>query len=190
MPQTEAESMVCLQCEQVLNENDDRETTENGVLCRNCYDNLAAQVKALVDQQGKDINYPMAVIGALLGGMAGAIAWWGFTVITGWKFGLVAVVIGITVAKGILLLTGGKRSTELQIIAVATSILSYFYANYLVSRTMLLKEYPEMAQNLGLVPDIQIFFQITQLTFGLFTVIFLAIVIWQAWRMLAPAKIE
>ena len=190
MSQVEAEPMVCMQCEQELNENDDRETTDKGVLCRNCYDSLAAQVKSLIEQQGQDINYPMAIIGAVIGGIVGAVIWWGFTVLTGWEFGLVAIVIGFTVAKGILVLAGGKRSVELQILAVIVSALSYFYANYLVSRTWVLKEYPQMAENMGLIPDISMFIEVTKLTFGMFTFIFLAIVVWQAWQLVAPAKID
>ncbi|MGD8833611.1 MAG: hypothetical protein PVJ84_11185 [Desulfobacteraceae bacterium] len=190
MTQTEAEMIVCMQCGQELNAEDDRETTDEGVLCCNCYDSLAAQVKSLIEQQGQGINYPLAIIGAALGGIVGAAIWWGFTVMTGWEFGLVAVVIGFTVAKGILLFTGGKRSIELQILAVVVSALSYFYANYLVSRTWVLKEYPEYGGNIGLIPDISIFIEMTRLTFGMFTAIFLAIVVWQAWQLVAPAKID
>jgi hypothetical protein len=179
-----------MECEQTLNAGDDREAVENGVLCRGCYDNLAAQVKEIVHQQDQDINYPMAVVGAVLGGLLGAIAWWGFTVITKIEFGLVAVVIGFTVAKGILMLTGGKRSQGLQIMAVVVSTISFFYANYLVSRTYIIAEYPEMKGSMGFLPDPLMFFDITRLTFGMFTIIFLGIVIWQAWQMVAPAKIK
>ncbi len=190
MTQSDVETMVCMQCERTLNENDDRETTDKGVLCRNCYDSLAAQVKELIDNQDQNINYANAVIGALLGGIVGAVIWWGFTVITKIEFGLVAVVIGFTVAKGILFLTDGKRSQNLQIIAVAVSTVSYFYANYLVSRTWIIKEYPQMEESMGFLPDLSMFIEISRLSFGMFTVIFLAIVVWQAWQMVAPAKIE
>ena len=190
MPEAEAEMMMCMQCEQTLKQDDDREITDNGVLCRGCYDSLAAQVKELVEQQNQDINYPMAVVGAVLGGIVGAAIWWGFTVITEYAFGLVAVVIAFTVAKGVLFLTGGKRSQGLQILAVIVSVISYFYANYLVNRTWIIKEYPEMEESLGFLPDVAMFFKISQLSFGVFTVIFLAIVVWKAWQLVAPVKID
>lgn len=190
MTQPEAESIACAQCETSLNEADDVEATDNGVFCRDCYTQLAAQVRDMVDQQGQDIDYSKATIGALIGGIVGALVWWGFTVITKIEFGLVAVVIGFTVAKGILFFTGGKRSQGLQILAVAVSALSYFYANYLVSRTWIIEEYPQMADAMGFLPDPSLFFEITRLTFGMFTLIFLAIVVWQAWSMVAPAKFE
>ncbi len=186
----EAETMTCVQCEKTLSEADDVETTENGVFCRDCYDSQAAQVRGIVDQQNQDINYSMAAVGALLGGVVGALIWWGFTVITKIEFGLVAVVIGFTVAKGILFFTGGKRSQGLQIMAVGVSAVAYFYANYLVSRTYILEAYPEMAESMGFLPDLSLFFEISRLTFGMFTLVFLGIVIWQAWQMVAPAKFE
>lgn len=190
MAQVDAEMMMCMQCEKTLNQNDDREITDKGVLCRDCYDSLAAQVKDLLKQQDQDINYPMAVIGAVLGGIVGAAIWWGFTVITEYAFGLVAVVIAFTVAKGVLFLTGGKRSQGLQILAVIVSVISYFYANYLVNRTWIIKEYPEMEASLGILPDAAMFIKISQLSFGVFTVIFLAIVVWKAWQLVAPVKID
>jgi hypothetical protein len=90
MSQAEAKMMRRMQCEQTLDEDDDREITDKGILCRNCYDSLAAQVRELVKQQDQDINYPMAVIGAVLGGIVGTVIWWGVTVITEYAFGLVA----------------------------------------------------------------------------------------------------
>lgn len=190
MTQPNAETMACMQCEKALEEADDVETTDNGVFCRDCYDHLVSQVKGIVDQQDQDINYSLAAIGALLGGIVGALIWWGFTVITKIEFGLVAVVIGFTVAKGILLLSGGKRSRGLQIMAVVVSALSYFYANYLVSRTYIIEDYPEMADTMGVLPDLSLLFEISRLTFGMFTLVFLGIVVWQAWQMVAPVKFE
>lgn len=190
MAQADAEMMMCMQCEQMLTEDQDREMTDKGMLCRDCYDSLAVQVKELIRQQDQDINYPMAAIGAALGGIVGAAIWWGFTVITQYAFGLVAVVIAFTVAKGILFLTGGKRSQGLQILAVIVSVISYFYANYLVNRNWIIKEYPEMGESLGIMPDVAMFVKISQLSFGVFTVIFLAIVVWKAWQLVAPVKID
>lgn len=190
MSQPDAETMTCMQCERTLNESDDKEITDKGMLCRPCYDSLAAQVKELVGQQGEDINYAMAFTGAMLGGILGAVIWWGFTVITKWEIGLVAIVISFAVAKGILLLTGGKRSIGLQVMAVSVSAGAYFYANYLVSRTVIIREYPQMAERFGILPDIPLFMEISRLSFNTFTIIFLAIVVWQAWQMVAPVKIK
>ena len=47
-----------------------------------------------------------------------------------------------------------------------------------------------MTESMGFIPDPSMFIEITQLTFGMFTVIFLAIVVWQAWQLVAPVKLD
>src|SRR3989442_768166 len=85
----------------------------------------------------QDINYPIAAIGAILGGVVGALAWWGLTVLTKIGFGLVAVVIGLLVGHGTLRFAGGKRSVGLQVMAVAVGALSFLVAVYFVNMTFI-----------------------------------------------------
>lgn len=183
------DALHCIQCEQTMDSNADMENTENGPLCRSCYSQLADEVRELVKQQGENIDYTRALVGALVGGMVGAAVWWGFTVLTNIEFGLVAIVIGFTVAKGMLMATGGKRSVSLQFVSVAVSCFSFFYATYLVNRTFILREYPGQAYRFGLLPDPGLFLEINRLAFDVFTVVFLGIVIYQAWKMLAPIRL-
>lgn len=184
------DALHCIQCEQSMDGNADMENTEKGPLCRSCYSQLADEVRSLVRQQGENIDYTRALVGALAGGMVGAAVWWGFTVLTNIEFGLVAIIIGFTVAKGILMATGGKRSVSLQFVSVAVSCFSYFYATYLVNRSFILREYPGQSYRFGLLPDPRMFFEINRLAFDVFTVVFLGIVIYQAWKMLAPLQLE
>ncbi len=187
---TQNGAKACMQCSKVLSEDTDFENTENGPLCRPCYDILAAEVAQIVAQQSEGVNFSNAVLGALAGAAAGSAAWWGFTVITNIEFGLFAVVIGFTVAQGILLATKGKRSRQLQILAAIVSTLAYVYANYLVNRTYVIRDYPEAAKDLTFWPDPMIVVNITRHSFDAFTVVFLAIVIYTAWRQLAPFQIK
>lgn len=187
---SDTDALHCIQCEQAMDSNEDMEKTEKGPLCRSCYSQLADEVRSLVRQQGENIDYTRALFGAFGGGIVGAAAWWGFTVLTNIEFGLVAIVIGFTVAKGMLMATGGKRSLSLQFISVAVSCFSYFYATYLVNRTFILQEYPGQAYRFGLLPNPGMFLEINRLAFDLFTVVFLGIVIYQAWKMLAPIRLE
>lgn len=184
------EVITCQHCEKTLGEDEEKEITEKGAFCKDCFTLLANQVNQLIQQQGQGINYPIAIVGALIGAALGAMVWWGFTVLTKIEFGLVAVVIGFTVAKGILIATGGKRSKELQMISVLVAAVAYFYANYLVNRTFILKESPEYAGALGLLPDPMLFIEITRLSFGVFTAVFLGFVVYEAWRLVAPVHIE
>jgi len=186
----ETNELICMQCDKTLSDNDDKEITEKGPLCRDCYNRLADQLQNIVQQQGENINYSAAIIGAVAGAAVGVIVWWGFTVLTNIEFGLVAIVIGFTVGKGIGLTTGGKRSRELQIMSVTVAALAYFYANYLVTRTFILREYPQYADKLGFLPEPRLLFEITKMSFDLFTVVFLAIVVYEAWRLVAPFQLQ
>ena len=181
----------CAECEMVLVEGQDRETTEDAVFCRPCFNNLTAQLQDVVAAQGQDINYMNAAVGGLGGAALGVVVWWGFTVLTNIAFGLVAVVIGFAVGKGIVLLTGGKRHFNLQILSASIAMIAYFYASYLVTRTFvneaLLAEGQDMV--LTMLPDPSLFVEVIGLGFGFMDVVFLAFVIIQAWKMPAPLKI-
>ncbi len=184
------EILKCRQCEKTFGPDADMEVTPKGSFCRGCFNELAAEVQFIVQQQSRGINYTSAVIGGLAGAAAGAAVWWGFTVFTKIQFGLVAIVIGITVAKGILMATGGRRSRELQWVSAVIAALAYFYADYLVKRTFILEQSPEYARALTLFPDPAVFFNISKMTFDMFTLIFLAITVYQAWKLVEPFDIN
>jgi len=185
---------VCLQCERTLQPGEERRTTDEGVFCTGCYAQLRAQVEAALARQGEDIHWFNAAIGAIGGGVLGGLIWWGFTVMTNISFGLVAVVIGFLVGKGVLLLTGGKRAVGLQILSVVVSLASYLYAAYMVNRTYIqraIAEDPELAGYIGppLLPEPAMFFEVVRVGFSFIDVLFIAFVIWQAWKMPAPVKL-
>lgn len=181
----------CAECQSLLTEGQDREVTEDGVFCRPCFNTLMAQVKRAVQAQSAGINYPMALVGGVLGGAVGVVAWWAFTVLTKISFGLVAVVIGLGVGKGVTLLAGDKRSQELQIMSVILATVSFFYASYLVNRTFVQRALAEEGQVLvlPLLPNPELFFNVVSLNFGLFDLVFLAIVLYEAWKLPAPIRL-
>jgi hypothetical protein len=186
------EEIRCSECQTVLREGDDREVTEDAVFCRPCYLNLVARLQQAVAAQGADINYPMALLGGLLGGVAGVLVWWGFTVLTGIAFGLVAVVIGFTVGKGVTLFSGNRRSQGLQIMAVIIAVVSFAYATYLVNRTFVARFLAEQGHDavLPLLPDPALFIAVIRAGFGLMDLVFFAIVIYEAWKIPAPFRLN
>ncbi len=185
----EVEDEICLECEQTLSTEDDREITEGGVYCRPCFTKLSREVQAIIEEQSANINWPLAFIGAVIGAALGVLAWWGVTVLTGWNIGIIAVVISIAVAKAILYTTGGKRSVQLQVMGVSISILAYFYANYLVLRTFAIKENNELEQILTLIPNLDIFLEVSKNSLDGMSLLFLGIVVWIAWQTLKPFQI-
>jgi hypothetical protein len=184
------EETRCAECHRRLAEDEDRVATEGGVFCRTCFDALRSELARLVRAQSEDVNYPMALVGGTLGGAVGALVWWGFTVVTNVGFGLVAVVIGIAVGKGVTMFSGSKRSVGLQVLSAGVAAVAFAYASYLVNRTFvqraLAAEGTPVA--LPLFPDPDLFYRVVAASFGLFDVVFLAIVLWQAWRIPAPVR--
>jgi len=189
-PGTVSETPVCLQCGRALEPDDDVVTTAEGPFCRRCFEGLKAQIAQVVRTQSEDIPYPQAALGGVLGGLLGAAVWWGFTVLTKIAFGLVAVVIGYAVGNGVLRFAGGKRSRELQWLSAAISALAFFYATYLVNRSFLLQTSIYGMRELPWLPGPELFVAVVRAGFGLFDLVFLAIVIFQAYRIPAPVHLS
>jgi energy-converting hydrogenase Eha subunit E len=185
----EPQELRCAECHGRLAPDQDRETTEDGVFCRHCFDNLTAQLQQVMEAQGRDIHYPTAALGGLLGGVAGVLAWWGFTVLTNVAFGLVAVVIGYAVGKGVVMFSAGKRSMNLQLLSVGISLVAFAYASYLVNRTFIQRAYAEEGLALPLLPDPLLFVNVVMAGFGVMDVVFLAIALYQAWQLPRPFEL-
>jgi hypothetical protein len=188
---TAGEPVRCAECGATLGEGQDREVTDGGTFCRACFVRLTAELEQALAVQGRDVNYPMAALGAVLGGAAGAAVWWGFTVLTGIAFGLVAIVIGFAVGKGVLLLGGNKRAVGLQVLSAGVAALAFFYASYLVSRSFVLAAYAEQGTplELPLLPPIDLGFEVVRAGFGVMDLVFLAITLWEAWKIPAPVRL-
>jgi len=183
-------AIQCAECGTSLDPSACHETAGGKTLCSPCHNNLRARLEQAVADQSKDVNYGMGVLGAMLGGAAGSLAWWGFTVVTEIELGLLAVVIGVAAGKGAVLFTGGKRSRGLQIISALCTTVAFFYATYLVNRTFVQQA---MAHNgrpvlLPLLPDPGTWMSIVSLNFGLFEVLFLGIAVYEAWKLTAPLQ--
>jgi hypothetical protein len=190
-----ADTTHCLECGISILPDESRHETEEGAFCSPCFERLKYEVETIVAKQGEGINYVNAVLGAVLGGLAGAVVWWGFTVVTKISFGLVAIVIGFAVGRGILMFTNGRRSRSLQGIAVAVAAVAYGFASYLVNRTFLIRaladspEYAGAEYSLPILASPELMLTVIRLNFGLMDVVFLAIVIWEAFKIPAPFRL-
>ena len=138
------------------------------------------------------INYPLAALGAALGGAAGALAWWGFTVLTQFGFGLIAVVIGFLAGHGAVRFAGGKRSAGLQAIAVVAGTLAFLVATYLVNMSFVNQVLHERGEGwrVPFPPDsLETLYRVIALNFGVMKLVFLAIVVYEAWVIPRPPKL-
>jgi hypothetical protein len=183
---------TCARCEKPLTETD-RVLAGDRAFCRSCYEVLRYELRQAVARMSQDINYPRATLGAVLGGAAGALAWWGFTVLTQIGFGLIAVVIGFLAGHGAVRFAGGKRSAGLQAIAIAAGALSFLVATYLVNMTFVNQMLQERGEGWR-VPfppnSLETFYRIVALNFGVMKLVFLAIVVYEAWVIPRPPKLD
>jgi hypothetical protein len=104
----------------------------------------------------------------------------------------VAVGIGFAVGYGTVMLAGGKRSFGLQSIAVGVSAISFFVASYLVNMSFANKALEESGEALRVSfppGSIDQMVAVVGLDFGIMDVVFLAIVVWQAWSIPKPIKL-
>lgn len=182
-----AAAPTCAQCGKTL-EQDDRVSSGGKDFCRTCYGSLRAELEHVVSAQSSDVNYVNAALGAALGGAVGALLWWGFTVMTHWSLGLLAIVIGFLAGHGAVRFAGGKRSTGLQAVSIAAALVSYGFATYLVNMTFINKAFANRgeATRLGFPPNLDVLFGVVALDFGLMDVVFLAIAVYEAWKIPRP----
>jgi len=181
----------CAQCSRALMAE---ESIESGGkwFCRDCYASLRAELEAALAGMSTGVNYPKAAAGALLGGAAGALAWWGFTALTHIAFGLFAVAIGYLAGRGAVMFSGGKRSRGLQAISIAAAVLSYAVATYLVNRTFINQALAERGEafRVGLLPQSPgLFLSIVAADVGVMDLVFVAIAVWEAWRIPRPLSL-
>lgn len=179
---------TCAQCHKTLTA-DDRVAAGDRVFCQNCHTALRRELEAAVETMSVDVPYASALIGALLGGAVGVAAWWAFTVATKWSIGIIAIGVGYAVGWGTVRFAGGKRSRGLQIMAAVVALVSWVAASYLVNMTFVNRAFAEKgdAFRLGIVPaSFEQLVQVLGAGFGIMDVVFLAIMVWEAWKAPRP----
>lgn len=179
---------TCAQCGTALVPGQ-RVDTGDRSFCRTCFDQLEDQLRAGISASQTDIPYPAALAGALLGGVVGAFLWWGFTVMTKIAFGLLAVAIGFLVGHGAVRFSGGKRSASLQVLCMIVAFASFVVASYFVNVHFINEALTKSGdtRQLGFVPvSLEAFFRIVTANFGVMDLVFLAITLYEAWKIPRP----
>ena len=182
---------TCAQCEKPI-AAEEMVVAGGRQFCPSCYAELRVVLERAAYASSVDVNYPLAAIGAVLGGAAGALVWWGFTVVTHIAFGLVAVAIGYLAGHGAMRLAGNKRTVALQALAAGVAAASFVVASYLVNMTLINQQLAKDGESwrLGFPPEsLAQAYQVVALGFGLMDVVFLVIVISQAWSIPRPLRI-
>jgi len=182
----------CGRCQTALTDSE-RVPAQDRFFCRTCYEILKLQLRTTVASMSENVNYPMALLGAVLGGVAGALVWWGFTVLTKIGLGLIAVGIGFLVGHGAARGAGGKRSVGLQALSVAVGAVAFLVAAYLVNMTFINQALAQQGRPVR-VPfppaSLGMFFHVLAANFGVMKLVFLAIVVYEAWIIPRPVKLS
>ena len=182
---------TCAQCGKSLAPGD-RVAAGDRVFCRACYASLRAELQQAVGEMSSGINYVNGAIGAVLGGATGALLWWGFTVVTKISLGLVALAIGFLAGLGAVKFAGGKRSGGLQAIAIAAALASYLVASYLVNMTVANQALARQGDTFRVAfppQSFDLFVRVLSLGFGMMDLVFLAIVVYEAWKIPKPVAL-
>jgi hypothetical protein len=179
---------TCAQCGRSLTAGD-RVAAGDKVFCRSCYASLRAELQQAVGEMSSGINYVNGAIGAVLGAAVGGALWWGFTVVTKISLGLVALAIGFLAGLGAVKFAGGKRSGTLQAISIVAALGSYLVASYLVNMTFANQALAKQgdAFRVAFPPQsFDLFVRVLSLGFGMMDLVFLAIVVYEAWKIPKP----
>lgn len=190
-PTTAPVAVRCARCQSALTERE-RVSAGDRVYCRTCSDIVKLQTRTSVASTPDGINYPLAAVGAILGGAVGALAWWGVTVLTHVGFGLMAVVIGLLVGHGALRFAGGKRSVGLQVLAVIVGALSFLVGVFLVNMTFINAALAHRGEawRVAFPPSsLNAFYHVIAANFGIMKLVFLAVIVYQAWFIPRPTKL-
>ena len=188
MGETAAGGEVCAQCSKALT-SDDRVASGDRLFCRSCYATLRQELASAVSEMSTNVNWAGAVTGAVLGGILGALIWWGFTVLTHIALGLVAIGIGFLVGHGTVRLSGGKRTAGLQALSVGVALASFLIAVYLVNMSLINEAFAKEGQALRIAfppESAQLFVRVVAADFGIMDLVFLAIVVYEAWKIPRP----
>jgi hypothetical protein len=179
---------TCAQCSRVLSA-EDRVASGDRLFCRSCYATLRVELEQVISAMSSNVNYANATLGAILGGTLGALVWWGFTALTHVALGLLAIAIGFLTGLGAVKFAGDKRSGGLQAISIASALVSYVVATYLVNMTFINKALAERgaAGRVEFPPqNLELFYSVVAADLGIMDLVFLAIVVYQAWKIPRP----
>ena len=182
---------TCAQCGKALSP-EDRVAAGDRAFCRSCFAMLRSELETAVSAMSTDINYVNASVGAVLGATVGALLWWGFTVVTHFAFGLVAVAIGFLAGWATVRFAGGKRSGGLQVISIASALGGFVVATYLVNMTFANKALAEQGESFRVAfppQSLDLFMRVLTVDFGLMDFVFLAIVVYEAWKIPKPLAV-
>lgn len=156
--------------------------------CAACHARITAS-----DGTGTFARIARATAFGMTGGVAGAAVWWLVAKLTGYELGLIAILVGLLVGKGVALGTRGAGGRGYQFLAVGIAYLSVALGHAPGVREQLPADWGS-----GALTAVAAFVVALALPFvvpfvegvgGLMALVILAIALWEAWRFSAPRRL-
>jgi len=176
-----------------------KETLDGQPYCTSCVKTLTRRLAgapatdpappALIEPPRAALS-PKAIAGAIAGGVAGALLWYGIVAVTDTKIGIVAIGVGWLVARGGLLGNGGRGGASLALACVGIAIASMLLGEYLIVNHVVHRVLAEKQPGMALPAFISAgtFASVYGEGIGPMDFVFYAIGAWEAWRRPARAK--
>jgi hypothetical protein len=105
------------------------------VICQGC----ATAAEDVIEAETRDINVLGGVFFGVGAAVISALLWYAVVVITNYRVGIVAIVVGWIVAQAVILGSGRKRGPVVQLISVVAIIFAMALGQYLIIRHFLIK---------------------------------------------------
>ncbi len=134
----------------------------------------------------------LAMLAGLVVAIAGGIAWGLIAKYTDYEVGIVAWGIGFTVGFAVERAAGGRRSADLQAIAVVTALLGVLVGKYLGFAFAVQEAEQDFGTQTGLLSGemFSLFRQNLSEVFGLFDLLWTGLAVSSAWYALRPEEAE
>lgn len=182
-----AAAVTCLQCQQPVGET--YYEAAGKTVCERC----KRQIEYHLAEGAGFAGFLKALAFGSAGGALGALLWYGVRALSGYEVGLIAIVVGWLVGRGVNLGTGGRGGVGFQILAVLVTYTS-IAMQYLPDVWKALHESQELegaARVVAFVIAVPFAFAAPFLM-GFQNIIGILIIgfgLWQAWQMNARPKV-
>lgn len=130
----------------------------------------------------------LALIGTVLASVVGGIIWGLITIVTNYEIGFVAVGVGFLAGFAVVKLSGGKKGVQLQVAAVAASLIGILIGKYIffvhaVGQVLTEELGTQVALSYFSPTGMGLFLGNPGLTFGVFDLLWAVLAVGTAWSI-------
>lgn len=126
-------NVICAQCQKEVlgkeayayKDHEDKEI----FLCESCRNEAEKALKA----ETENPNMVMALVLGSIAGVVAGIIWYFFSIITGYQIGYIAIGVGFVIGWAVMLGSGKKRGSKLQIMSAGITLVTLYISEYFMT---------------------------------------------------------